>query len=92
MGRSAVRARNAYPERLFASGSRTERASNRVEESGGQVKGTGLGLFITREIIRMHGGTIRVESKPGDGSTFIVELPLTPPQPPGSSRPRDDVP
>lgn len=48
----------------------------RVEEAGQTIKGTGLGLFITREIIRMHGGAIRAESSPGDGSVFIVELPV----------------
>ncbi len=37
--------------------------------------GLGLGLHITREIVRAHGGTIRVESVPGQGATFIVELP-----------------
>ncbi len=38
--------------------------------------GTGLGLTIANRIAGEHGGIIRVESTPGSGSTFIVELPL----------------
>jgi two-component system, NtrC family, sensor kinase len=38
-------------------------------------KGTGLGLSLSYGIISEHSGTIRVESKPGAGATFIVELP-----------------
>lgn len=38
--------------------------------------GTGLGLSIVRSILDRFGGTVRVESKPGEGSAFIIELPL----------------
>jgi signal transduction histidine kinase len=37
--------------------------------------GLGLGLYITRQIVMAHGGTIRVESTLGEGSTFVVEVP-----------------
>jgi signal transduction histidine kinase len=39
--------------------------------------GLGLGLYISRKIVEAQGGAIRVESEPGKGSTFIVELPLS---------------
>jgi signal transduction histidine kinase len=47
----------------------------RSAHSGGQHKGMGLGLHITSEIVHRHGGTIRVESQAGVGSTFVVQLP-----------------
>jgi C4-dicarboxylate-specific signal transduction histidine kinase len=43
-------------------------------------KGTGLGLSITYGIIKEHGGTISVRSQPGQGATFLIQLPLAPPR------------
>ncbi len=42
-------------------------------------RGAGLGLAISREIVRAHGGEIRVESSPGAGTRFVLTLPAAPP-------------
>ena len=41
-------------------------------------QGTGLGLAISNDIVREHGGTIRVETEPGEFTEMIIELPLEP--------------
>jgi signal transduction histidine kinase len=38
-------------------------------------RGTGLGLFISNEIVQQHGGSIRVESAPGRGTEFKITIP-----------------
>src|SRR5882762_3541000 len=55
-------------ERIFA---RFERAS-RAENFGG----LGLGLYLARQVVQAHGGTISVVSAPGKGATFHLRLPL----------------
>jgi signal transduction histidine kinase len=70
-------------DRLFAP---FERAT-----TGKRFPGTGLGLWITGQIVAAHGGTIRVESALGDGATFTVELPVGKPASTTSSRSRARV-
>jgi two-component system NtrC family sensor kinase len=43
--------------------------------------GTGLGLSIVDEIVRSHGGELLIQSKPGEGSTFSIVLPIRQPAP-----------
>lgn len=55
-----------------------KRIFERFEQVQGKthVGGLGLGLYITRQIIEAHGGTITIESSSGQGSVFTVTLPL----------------
>ena len=41
-----------------------------------QGKGTGLGLSVSYKIVKDHGGEIRIESALGQGTTFIIDLPM----------------
>jgi signal transduction histidine kinase len=56
--------------RLFQ---RFYRASN-VEED--KISGFGVGLYLVKEIVTLHGGTVGVMSEEGQGSTFLITLPL----------------
>jgi PAS domain S-box-containing protein len=56
--------------RLFE---RFYRASN-VDER--QISGLGVGLYVVKELVTLHGGTIDVASEEGYGSTFVITLPL----------------
>ncbi|HEU4411288.1 MAG TPA: HAMP domain-containing sensor histidine kinase [Polyangiaceae bacterium] len=58
--------------RLFAPFFRTDRS--RARETGG----IGLGLALTRRIVEAHGGAVRVESRPGVGTTVTLTLPAAP--------------
>jgi signal transduction histidine kinase len=58
-------------EKLFE---RFFRAQSALEK---QIQGTGLGLYISKAIVDAHGGRIGVDSEPGAGTTFVVELPAT---------------
>jgi signal transduction histidine kinase len=44
----------------------------------GRNEGTGLGLAVSHGIIEEHGGALRVETEPGVGTSFFVELPVPP--------------
>ena len=61
---------NNFRERIF------QRFSQADSSDARKTSGTGLGLAISKAIIEKHGGTIALESEPGNGATFYFDLPL----------------
>ncbi len=59
-----------FMDRVFQPFAQADGADSR------QKSGTGLGLSIVKNIVEQHGGTIRFTTAEGDGTTFVVELPL----------------
>jgi len=49
-----------------------------------RVGGAGMGLYLVREIVRLHNGSVEVRSRPGQGSVFAVRLPRKPPAAPAT--------
>lgn len=56
-----------------------ERYHRVQDEHREKVTGAGIGLALVRELAEGHGGTIQLESRVGEGSTFVLHLPLTDP-------------
>jgi signal transduction histidine kinase len=69
-------------ERLF------RRFGRVVTPQNQHISGTGLGLYLSRQLARMHGGDIKIDSKPGGGSTFALELPVLDSEPAREGEPQ----
>lgn len=67
---TGVGMRQEFVEHIFEEFSQEENSART------KYKGTGLGMAITKRYVDLMGGTITVESKKGEGSTFVVELPM----------------
>jgi signal transduction histidine kinase len=80
-GRAHIAVRDNGPGISRADQTRIFRRFERLPSAEGSAGGLGLGLYITRQIIEAHGGTVRLESRLGAGATFTCTLPLAPPAP-----------
>ena len=75
----------ACPSEKLTSANRNSRQPERTDDSRRHAAGLGLGLYITRKIVSLHAGHIGVESAPGEGSRFVVDLPLHIPEADGDA-------
>jgi len=74
--RAQVRVRDNGPGLSAAQRQQLFQPFNRLGAERSSVQGTGLGLVITRQLVESMGGTLSVDSEPGQGCCFTVELPL----------------
>ena len=75
-GRARMSVSDRGPGIAAADQARIFEQFERTADSRRQAPGLGLGLYIARQIVRSHGGEIALESAPGQGATFSVNLPL----------------
>jgi len=75
-GEVIVRVRDAGPGILSEHHGQIFEKFGRV--TGSAKPGTGLGLFLSRSFAEAHGGSLAVESRPGEGATFTLRLPVSP--------------
>jgi signal transduction histidine kinase len=79
-GRALLRVRDTGPGIPLPEQGRIWDRLYRGDQSRSQ-RGLGLGLSLVKAIVEAHRGSVKVESKPGAGSTFTIELPSPPPPP-----------
>ena len=80
-GRVQLRVRDNGPGLTPAQQQQLFQPFNRLGAERSRVQGTGLGLVITRHLVECMGGTLQLQSQPGDGCCFTVELPAATPSP-----------
>jgi signal transduction histidine kinase len=56
----------------------TSHVARRWHSPGAVARGWGLGFTLVKGSVEAHGGSIRIDSAPGQGATFIIELPMDP--------------